>query len=90
MSEMTKENARNMLKKTSTMFKKVTGQRVGFWDGDLSILGNNLFTQFINNNSNECLDYVNSSIPTHELELVANIESELSKEYVKSLRRMVP
>ena len=98
MPEMTKVNARTMLQKTLTRFKKVTGQRVGLtftWDGGLSILGNNLFTQFIENNSDEvwkalaCLDDINSSIPSHELELVSKIESDLSKENVKSLRNMV-
>ena len=82
MPQMNKTNARAMLQRTLTRFKQVTGQRVAVvftWEGGLSVLGNSLFTQFINDNSTDvwktlACPSTNSSIPAQELEMAASIE----------------
>ena len=51
MPQMTKSNARQMLQRTLSRFKQVTGQRIGAvftWDGGIFILANGPFTEFIN------------------------------------------
>ena len=97
MPQMNKTNARAVLQRTLTRFKQVTGQRVAVvftWEGGLSVLGNSLFTQFINDNSTDvwktlAFPSTNSSIPAQELEMAASIEGDLSKMNVKSLRRII-
>ena len=85
---MTKANARLMLENTLGRFRAVTGQRVGVvftWEGGLSILGNTLFTEIVNDNSKSiwkalaCPNDVDVSIPAHELEIVSSLESDLTK-----------
>ena len=98
MPEMTKANARQMLKRTLGRFREVTCQRVGVvftWEGGLSVLGNTLFTKIVNQNSKDiwkalaCPNDVDISIPAHEFEVVSSLEGDLAKVNVKSLRSMI-
>ena len=82
MPQKTKGNARQMLQRTLSRFKQVTGQRIGVvftWEGGLSILANRPFTDFINDNKDgiwkclaNCPDTL-ESIPAHDLEMAAKI-----------------
>ena len=98
MPQMTKGNARQMLQRTLSRFKQVTGQRIGVlftWDGGPSVLANGPFTDFINANKDviwKCLaNCPNSldSIPAHDLGMTAKIESDITACNVNTLRKIV-
>ena len=98
MPQMTKGNARQMLKRTLSRFKQVTGQRIGAvftWEGGLSILANSNFTNFINANKDVIWKSLANcptsleSIPAHDLEMTAKIKSDLTGCNVKTLRKII-
>ena len=97
MPEMTKSNAREMLERTLSRFRKVTGQRTGVvftWDGGLSILAHRSFTDFINVNKDTVWKTLANStsfdsIPAHDLEMATSIENDLLGSSVKTLRKMI-
>ena len=98
MPEMTKSNAREMLERTLSRFRKVTGQRTGAvftWDGGLSILAHKPFTDFINANKDTVWNTLATSptsfdsVPTHDLEMATSIQNDLLGSSVKTLRKMI-
>ena len=76
MPAMTKANAREMLQRTLSRFKHITGEQVVFtWNGSLSILGNSSFTKFADTNKEEIWQSLAAKSfdtkPTHDLKWLA-------------------
>ena len=100
MPKMTKGNARQMLQRTLTRFKQVTGQRVAVvftWEGKLSVLANAQYAEFIHEHKDIVWSSLavstesnpSRSIPSRDLEMAENIASDLLNYNVKSLRSMI-
>ena len=96
MPAMTKANAREMLQRTLSRFKHITGEQVAVvftWNGSLSILGNSSFTKFADTNKEEIWQNLAAKSfdtkPTHDLEMASKMEGDLKGSSVMTLRRMV-
>ena len=100
MPKMCKGNARQMLQRTLTRFKQVTGQRVAVvftWEGKLSVLATAQYSEFIQEHKDVVWNSLavsnesnpSRSIPSRDLEMAENIASDLQNYNVKSLRSMI-
>ena len=97
MPRITKGNARQHLSDAILRFNKVTGESVGVvysWKGNLSVLGNESFKNFVSEDRETiwqtlALGQPSSDIPDIESEMVDLLKEDIISHSVHTLREIV-